>query len=82
MLFLDDASKLIIDDLTLETGLVFLVQFTTNGIRKRVYRSQMLNDDFSYLFREVHLNQESLEFALDGDEEEHEDPDVILEDKL
>lgn len=42
----------------------------------------MLNDDFSYLFREVPLNQEPLEFALDGDEEEHEDPDVILEDKL
>lgn len=36
VLFLDDASKLIIDDLTLETGLVFLVQFTTNDIRKRV----------------------------------------------
>jgi uncharacterized membrane protein len=81
VLFLDDAPKLIIDDRTLETGLALWVQFATNGTRQRAYRVQMLIDDFPDLFREVHLNQEPLEIVLDqmGEEEEHENPEVILE---
>ena len=82
VLFLDKAPKLIIDDRTLETGLALWVQFATNGTTQRAYRSQMLVDDFPNLFREVHSNQDPLEIVLEqmGEQEEHNNPEVILED--
>ena len=82
VLFLDKAPKLIIDDRTLETGLALWVQFATNGTTQRAYRSQMLVDDFPNLFREVHSNQDPLEIVLEqmGEQEEHDSPEVILED--
>ncbi|KAL3477034.1 hypothetical protein BJX99DRAFT_270185 [Aspergillus californicus] len=83
VLFTDDAPKLIIDDRTLETGLALWVEFATNGAPERAYRSQILIEDFAYLFLEVYSNMDPLRNVLDqmGEDEEHEDPDVVLEDQ-
>ena len=42
----------------------------------------MFIDDFLNLFREVHSNQDLLEIVLEqiGEQEEHNNPEVILED--
>ncbi|KAL2819208.1 hypothetical protein BJX63DRAFT_382701 [Aspergillus granulosus] len=68
VLFTDGAPKLIIDDRTLETGLAL---------------GQMLIGDFASLFLEVYSNMDPLRNVLDqmGKDEEHEDPDVVLEDQ-
>ncbi|CEJ61828.1 hypothetical protein PMG11_10345 [Penicillium brasilianum] len=83
VLFLDTSPKLIIDDRTLETGLALWVQFATNGTTQRAYRSQMLIDGFPDLYREVHPNQDPLELVLEhmGEQEEHDNPQVIQEDE-
>jgi hypothetical protein len=84
VLFVDNGPILIIDDRSLETGLALRVQFATNGITQRAYRSQIPIDDFPDLFREVHLNQDPLEIALihmgEREGDGYDDPEVILED--
>ncbi|CAI7577731.1 unnamed protein product [Penicillium pancosmium] len=64
VLFADRAPKLIIDDRTLETGLALWVQFESNGTKERVYRVQMLMQEFVYIFLDVHYNLDSLDNAL------------------
>ncbi|KAL4796137.1 hypothetical protein BDV19DRAFT_388557 [Aspergillus venezuelensis] len=83
VLFTHDAPKLIIDDRTLETGLALWVDFANNGAPERVYRVQMLVDDFPYLFLGVYSNWDPLRTVLDymGEDKEHDDPDVVLEDQ-
>ncbi|KAJ5907696.1 hypothetical protein N7495_000378 [Penicillium taxi] len=80
VLFVDVSPKLIIDDRTLETGLAIWLQFTTNGVRKRVYRTQLLTDDFPDHFRAVYSNNDPLEDVLQQNVE-YSNEDPLVEDQ-
>ncbi|KAJ5657699.1 uncharacterized protein N7484_001348 [Penicillium longicatenatum] len=85
VVFANDTPKLIIDDHTLETGLALWIQYETNGFRERVYRVQLLSKEFPDLFRDVHLNMNSLEVTLgfmeDADEDEDENSYMFWQEK-
>lgn len=78
VLFANNFPKLIIDDHTLKTGLALWIQYETNGFRERVYRIQLLSSEFPDLFRDVHLNMNSLEVHLNFMEDDDEDENMDM----
>ncbi|KAJ5771985.1 hypothetical protein N7520_002514 [Penicillium odoratum] len=69
VLFANIFPKLIIDDHTLQNGLALWIQYETNGFQEM----QLLSREFPDLSRDVHNNQNSLEFQLDFMEENDEE---------
>ncbi|KAJ5552478.1 hypothetical protein N7494_001856 [Penicillium frequentans] len=83
VLFANTFPTLIIDDQTLRSGLALWIQYETNGFRERACRMQLLSKEFPDLFRDVYLNQNSLEVQLNfmEDDDEDENLDMFWEEK-
>lgn len=81
LLFEDSSPKLIIDDRTLTTGLALWVEFANNGAPERVYRAQMVMEEFPDLFRQIQRNSDPLYDVLlyMEDDEECQASEGILE---
>ncbi|KAJ5649797.1 uncharacterized protein N7484_003520 [Penicillium longicatenatum] len=81
VLFEDSFPKLIIDDRTLTTGLALWVEFANNGAPERVYRAQMVMEEFPEHFRQIRRNSDPLYDVMlyMEDDEKCQAPEGILE---